>query len=284
MKRTALILEGGGNRGIFTAGVLDLLMEQGVTFSYVVGVSAGACNAVDYLSHQPERTKNCMIPKEGDGGSRLEWKEALKKRSLFDMDKIFDEYPKTVYPFDFETYKASPMKCEIVVTNCLTGKAEYLDERQDPERLMKLCRASASLPVVSPVTWLDEVPYMDGGIADSIPLRRALESGYKRCVVVTTRNKGYRKKASPMMLRVSRHMYSRYPEFVETMRNRVYVYNKTMELLERLESRGHVFVIRPKVPVISKAETDVELLEGFYRHGYAVMKERLSDMEQFLRR
>ena len=283
MKQTALILEGGGNRGIFTSGVLDFLMEKDITFSYVVGVSAGSCNAVDFLSHQPERTKNCMIPGEKDGGTRLDMKTAIKKRSLFDMDKIFEEYPKLTFPFDFDTYFRSHMKCEIVATNCRTGKAEYLTEKEDPDRLMLLCRASSSLPVVAPITWVDDVPYLDGGVADSIPLRHALENGYKRCVVVSTRNYGYRKKNSTLMLRLSRHMYGKeYPEFVKTFRNRAYVYNKTMELMERLEKRGHVLVIRPEMPAISKTETDPKILEDFYRHGYEVMKKRLSEMEAFL--
>ena len=283
MKKTALILEGGGNRGIFTSGVLDYLMEQKITFSYVSGVSAGSCNAVDYLSNQPGRTRDCMMPGQ-NGGTRLDIKEAVKKRSLFDMDKIFDEYPKTIFPFDFETYFRSEMKCEIVVTNCLTGKAEYLDERKDPDRLMLLCRASSSLPVVAPITFIDDVPYLDGGIADSIPLRRALYEGYKRCVVVSTRNYGYRKKTNSFLLKICRHMYSKYPEFLKTYQNRAYVYNKTMELMERLEQRGHVFVIRPEVPAISKTETDPKVLEGFYRHGYEIMKKRLPDMEAFLKR
>ena len=285
MKRTALILEGGGNRGIFTSGVLDYLMkEQNMTFDYVTGVSAGSCNAVDFLSNQPERTKNCMIPREGDGGTRLDLKTAVKKRSLFDMDKIFDEYPKTTFPFDFETYFQSKTECEIVVTSCLTGKAEYLDERKDPKRLMQICRASSSLPLVAPIAWLDGKPYMDGGVADSIPLRHALESGYKRCVVVSTRNRGYRKKSNSAVLRLCRHMYSKYPEFVKTFQNRAYVYNKTMELMERLEDRGHVFVIRPEIPAISKAEMDPKTLESFYNHGYEVMERRFEEMKAFLGR
>ncbi|MBQ5951796.1 MAG: patatin family protein [Lachnospiraceae bacterium] len=281
-KNSALILEGGGNRGVFTAGVLDRLMEAGRTFPYVTGVSAGSCNAVDYLSRQPLRTKNCMIP-EDENGNLLGVREIIRQKALFDMDRLFVEYPYHQYPFDFETYFASPSRCEIVMTNCLTGKAEYKDERQDEERLMNLCRASCSLPMFAPVVTLDGVPYLDGGISDSIPLRRALALGYKRCVLVLTRNAGYRKRTSKTMLRLCRVRYGKkYPAFVETFKNRAKNYNRVMRMIEDLEARGHIFVIRPEVPAISKTERDKEKLLAFYDHGYEVMSRRMEELDAFL--
>ena len=128
MKEAALILEGGAVRGVFTSGVLDYLMEKELSFSYVVGVSAGACNAVDYVSWQPGRTRDCMIPKDKEYDFHNH-KNMLRRKSLFDMDMIFDIYPNQVYPFDYDTYFQSPTVCEVTVTNCLTGKAEYLSER-----------------------------------------------------------------------------------------------------------------------------------------------------------
>ncbi len=285
MKKAALVLEGGGNRGVFTAGVLDVLMEEQIFLPYVVGVSAGSCNAVDYVSRQPLRTKNCMIPEDGEAGNRLTVREMIRQRSLFDMDRLFAEYPYHQYPFDFETFFASQeqMRCEIVLTSCRTGEAVYAQEFEDPDRLMKLCRASCSLPLVAPIVTVDGEPYLDGGIADSIPVRRVLREGYKKCVVVTTRPYGYRKETSPLMLRLCRIQYGRkYPAFVKAFADRARVYNKTMELIERLEAKGHILVLRPEAPVISKAETDQEKLLSFYEHGREVTARRLDELKAYL--
>ena len=190
--QAALILEGGGNRGVFTAGVLDYLMEQSTEFSYVTGVSAGACNAVDFVSKQRGRTRQCMILEDKEY-SYISMGNMIKNRSLFDMDMLFDRYPNEIFPFDFDTYFQSNTECELVVTNCNTGEAEYLSEKEDRQKLMNICRASSSLPVVSPIVELDGEMYLDGGIADSIPVIHAMKKGFRKNVVILTRNYGYRK-------------------------------------------------------------------------------------------
>ena len=158
--QSSLVLEGGGSRGVFTAGVLDYLMEKEVKFPYVVGVSAGSCNALDYVSWQPGRTRDCMII-EDKANSYIATKEALKKHELFDMDMLFDKYPNELFPFDFDTFFQSDTECELVVTNCQTGDAEYMTEKHDRKRLMDIGRASSSIPVVSPMVEIDGVPYLD---------------------------------------------------------------------------------------------------------------------------
>ena len=174
MKRAGLVLEGGANRGVFTSGALDYLMEQDFYIPYVVGTSAGACNAVDYVSRQPLRTKNCTIIT--DKKKRyVTIKNTLKTGTLLDMDLIFEKYPNEIFPFDFDTFFQSDTECELVVTNCQTGDAEYMTEKHDRRRLMDIGRASSSIPVVSPMVEIDGVPYLDGGIADSIPLIHAME-------------------------------------------------------------------------------------------------------------
>ena len=183
---TALILEGGAVRGVFTSGVLDYLMEQNFYLPYVVGVSAGACNAVDYLSKQVGRTRDCTIIKEKQY-QYFNLKKTLKNRSLFDMDMIFDRFPNEIYPFDYETYFQSDMLCELVVTNCLTGRAMYLTEKQNKERLMTICRASSSIPIASPMVSVDGIPCLDGGLSDSIPLLHTMRNGCRKNVVVLTR-------------------------------------------------------------------------------------------------
>ena len=283
MKRAGLVLEGGANRGVFTSGALDYLMEQDFYIPYVVGTSAGACNAVDYVSRQPLRTKNCTIIT--DKKKRyVTIKNTLKTGTLLDMDLIFEKYPNEIFPFDFDTFFQSDTECELVVTNCQTGDAEYMTEKHDRKRLMDIGRASSSIPVVSPMVEIDGVPYLDGGIADSIPLIHAMEKGYRKNVVILTRNMGYRKKkpgkSTPLYVAAFRH----YPEFLNTLYNRYRSYNRTLELLEKWEREGHIFVIRPEIPTVGRAEANKEKLMAFYQHGYDVMKDHYEELQAYLSR
>ena len=278
-----IVLEGGATRGVFTSGVLDYLMEEDLYFSHVIGVSAGSCNGVDYVSRQIGRTKKCMIPEKKEYSYYSGVRSAIKEKSILDMDMVFDTFPKKIYPFDFETYFQSDMVCEIVTTNCETGKAEYMTEQNDPDRLMKLCRASSSMPLLSPIVNIDGVPYLDGGLADSVPVRRALQSGNEKIVLVLTRNPGYRKKpiskgTSKLYLRA----YKKYPNLVHAAIYRNHVYNKTMELVERLEEEEKIFVIRPLVPTVSRLERDETALTAFYQHGYNLMKRQREALQRYL--
>lgn len=278
---TALVLEGGGNRGVFTAGVLDYLMEQKVEFPYVVGVSAGACNAIDYVSGQVGRTRRCMIV-ENKEYRYISLKNILDKKSLFDMDMIFDRYPNEIFPFDFDEYFKSDIECEMVVTNCLTGEAEYLSEKQDRQRLMDICRASSSIPGMSPMVTIDGQLYLDGGAADSIPLIHAMKKGHRKNVVILTRNQEYRKKKPGKSKAVYVAAFKKYPNLLNTLLNRYQVYNKTLELIEKWEKEGHIFVIRPEIETVSRTEQNAEALSGFYKHGYEVMKDRLRELYDYL--
>lgn len=278
-----IVLEGGATRGVFTSGILDYLMEEDLYFSHVIGVSAGSCNGVDYVSRQIGRTKKCMIPEKKEYSYYSGVRSAIKEKSILDMDMVFDTFPKKIYPFDFETYFQSDMVCEIVTTNCETGKAEYMTEQSDPDRLMKLCRASSSMPLLSPIVNIDGVPYLDGGLADSVPIRRALQSGNEKIVLVLTRNPGYRKKPiSKGTVKLYRRAYKKYPNLVHAAIYRNHVYNKTMELVERLEEEEKIFVIRPLVPTVSRLERDETALTAFYQHGYNLMKRQRESLQRYL--
>lgn len=278
MIKAGLVLEGGAKRGIFTAGVLDYLMEQEIWLEYVVGVSAGSCNLVDYISKQVGRTKRCFLPKY----SYTKWRD-MKRKGLLDMDLLFDKYPNEIYPFDFETYRHSKIKADIVVTNCLTGKAEYMDEREDKKRSLQIVRASSSMPLVSPMVYLDGIPYLDGGLADSIPLRRSMQRGYKKNVLILTRRKGYRKKVSHKLDPFYWMMYRKYPELRKTMQRRPLNYNRTMDWIERLEAEGKIFVIRPRLPEVSRLEGDYDTLVHFYRHGYQEAQKQFKNLINYLK-
>ena len=145
MEKATIVLEGGATRGVFTSGVLDYLMEKELYLSHVIGVSAGSCNGVDYVSKQPGRTRDCMIHREKEYSYYNSITKSIKTKSLLDMDMVFEKYPKEVFPFDFDTYFRSEIECEIVTTNCETGQAEYMTETKDGDRLMKICRASAGI-------------------------------------------------------------------------------------------------------------------------------------------
>lgn len=283
LKKATIVLEGGATRGVFTSGALDYLMEQDIYFSHVIGVSAGACNAVGYVSRQPGRTRDCMIPLSKENKYIFGIKDTIRKKSLMDMDLIFDKFPNGIIPFDFDTYFQSEMYCEMVTTNCLTGKAEYMTESQDHDRLMKICRASSSMPLLTPIVNIDDVPYLDGGLADSVPIRRAQEMENEKIIVILTKNEGYRKKVlSPAMQNLYRRAYKSYPNLVRTILRRSFMYNKTMNYLDQLEKRGEIFILRPHVKPVSRLEQNHDALYAFYEHGYHLMERKTEDMIKYL--
>ena len=210
-------------------------------------------------------------------------KDTIREKSLMNMDLIFDKYPKELLPFDFETYFNSEINCQIVTTNCLTGKAEYMTEDSDNDRLMKLCRASSSMPLLTPIVNIDNVPYLDGGLADSVPIRRAQQMENEKIVVILTKNQGYRKSVlSPTMQRVYKRAYKSYPNLIRTIFRRSFEYNKTMNYLDQLEKRGEIFILRPQVKPVSRLERNKETLHAFYEHGYKYTERKFDDLMEYL--
>ncbi len=278
-----MVLEGGANRGIFTAGVLDYLMEMDVWTDYVAGVSAGACNAVDYVSRQPYRSRDCIIAWNKETRREL-WENFREEKTLIDMKMLFDTFPNRDFPFDFNTYFNSDMTCELVVTNALTGRAEYKTEKSDPGELMRICRASSSLPILSNAVSLDGVPCYDGGIADSIPVLRAKKLGYDKIVIVLTQKKEYRKGTSKKTLAMMQARYRKYPALVRTYALRAQRYNHYLEEIEKWEKKGQLFVIRPEIDPVGRLEKDEAKLNGFYRHGYELMARQYEGLCDYLQR
>ena len=283
MYKGSIVLEGGATRGIFTAGVLDRLMEENIYLSDVIGVSAGACNAVDYVSGQIGRTKECMVNDYPDCDYVNSPRKIVKHRSVLNMDLIFDKYPYDIIPFDFNSFFNSDMECELVTTNCITGKAEYMKEYEDKERLMKITRASSSIPLLTPAVMVDDIPYLDGGLADSVPIQHAIESGNEEIVVVLTRNFGYRKNAlSKPMQDMYRNTFSDYPELAKTIIRRSAIYNRSLNITDSLERQGKIFVVRPHVTPVGRLERDKDELIAFYKHGYETMEKQMSDLKAYL--
>lgn len=267
---TALVLEGGGLRGVFTCGVLDCFMDNGIRFPFAVGVSAGACNGLSYMSGQRGRAKASNIDLM-DEHHYVGLKYLFTQGCIMDFKLLFEDFPERIIPYDYDAYFSNPDRFVMVTTNCITGKAEYFEEKRSSERIMDIVRASSSLPFVSPITYVDGIPMLDGGIADSIPVEYAINQGYEKLVVVLTRNKGYRKKDSKMPL--AKMFYRKYPLLQKSLSERNAVYNRTMDLIERLEEENKITVIRPIKPVeVTRMEKDTSKLTALYQEGYEITK------------
>ncbi|MDO4164216.1 MAG: patatin family protein [Bacteroides sp.] len=263
---SGLVLEGGGMRGVFTCGVLDCFMDHGLRFPYTIGVSAGACNGLSYMSGQRGRARYSNIEML-EKYNYIGLKYVLKQRNIMDFDLLFREFPEHIVPYDYEAYFANPTRYVMVTTNCLTGEANYLEEHTDKDRLVNIARASSSLPFVCPITYVDDVPMLDGGIVDSIPLLHARAEGYTNNVVVLTRNRGYRKEIQGT--KVPRFIYRQYPLLRQAINRRSVLYNEQLDLVERMEDAGEITVIRPQKPiVVDRIERNIKKLIDLYEEGY----------------
>ena len=270
---SGLILEGGGMRGVFTCGVLDCLMDKDIRFPYTIGVSAGACNGLSYISRQRGRAKfsNIDLLKKYN---YIGIKHLLKKGNIMDFDLLFHTFPEEIIPYDYEMLATTEQRFEMVTTSCKTGKACYYEETKNPERVIDIVKASSSLPFVCPIAYVDGEPMLDGGIADSIPIMRARELGYDNNVVVLTRNKGYRKTEKDM--KYVSLFYKEYPAMQEAIRNRNKMYNEQISMIEAMEERGEIIIIRPLKPIeVDRMERDTKKLLALYEEGYEVASQTL---------
>lgn len=265
-KDTALVLEGGGMRGVFTSGVLDALMKHKQWYNYVVAVSAGACNGLSYISRQPRRARYSNIDMLRQY-PYISLRNLLIKGSIFDPNILYERFPNHILPFDYATYTANNAIFEVVTTNCLTGKPEYITEKADPRRLTAIVKASSSLPYLAQITIVDHIPMLDGGIVDSIPVIRAVQTGHPLSVVVMTRNKGFRSEETDIS--PPPFIYSHYPMLRRALSHRVRTYNHQLALVERMEAWGEVIVIRPQKPMeVGRVCRDPDKLERLYWEGF----------------
>lgn len=266
-QHTGLVLEGGGMRAIFTVGVLDYFMDHDIWFPYTIGVSAGASNGISYASRQRGRSRFSnidLLKKYNYIGLR----HLLRGRGYIDLNYLFYEYPDQYYPLDYEAYFRSKDRFVMVTSNCLTGKAEYYEEKQDKRRLVDICKASCSLPVLCPVSYVDGIPMVDGGVCDAIPIQRAIDDGYQKNVIILTRNKGYRKEDKDFYL--PGFIYREYPAIREQLKLHYRRYNEVLDYIDQLEREGKAIVIRPENPIkVGRTGSDTKQLERLYEEGYA---------------
>lgn len=287
LAQSALILEGGGLRGVYTTGVLRLFMDRGLWLPNVLGVSMGACNAANYLSRQVERNQivNVRFVRDARYLSYARW---LRGGDLFGMDFIFKDIPDQLVPFDYETFLANPHRFWTVTTDCHTGRALY-HEKSDWDRTetMTLLRASCSLPLLaSPVPWVDEQGgerlLLDGGIADPIPLDFSLGMGFARNVLVLTQPRGYRKEPTRGRWAVR----LRHRDLVGLHRaldERHVKYNALMDRIDDLEAQGRIFVIRPQDRLrAGRVERNQDILRSIIQLGYEDACEQWDDLRAYL--
>lgn len=243
-------------------------MDHGITFPLTVGVSAGACNGLSYMSGQRGRAKASNIDLM-EKHHYVGLKYLFTQGCIMDFKLLFEDFPTKITPYDYDTYFSNPDRYVMVTTNCLTGEAEYLEERKSSERVMDIVRASSSLPYVCQITYVDGIPMLDGGITDSIPIEYAMNQGYEKAVVVLTRQRGYRKKESSHPF--TKLFYRKYPYLQRAIAERNSKYNRTLDLIDKLEAEGKVIVISPEKPVeVGRMETDTAKLSALYEEGYRV--------------
>lgn len=278
--KTALILEGGAMRGMYTAGVLDVLMENNIETDLCIGVSAGALFGINYKSKQPGRVLRYNLKYSCD--KRFVGAYSLfKTGDLMNKQFYFDDLPYKLDPMDLKTYKESKMQFKAVVTNLKTGKAEYVDiDDLGDYKCMEYLRASGSLPYLSRNVVIDGIPYLDGGVADSVPVEYCIENGYDKIIVILTRPYGFRKKGT---IKLTRLFYRNYPEFCHTLKHRNEAYSKQYELIEALEKEGKILVISPSRVIKAKAtEKNPDVLKSLHTLGIKDCTEKLKEIISYL--
>ncbi len=281
MAKTGLVMEGGGLRGVFTAGAVDCFLDKNIVFDYVIGVSAGACNAFSYVGNKRGYVRSCMIQKDPFNAF---WgvPQMVESHKFVDLDKVFYEYTQQ-YGFDYNQFVASPMEWEMVVSNIETGKPEYMSTHVVEEAQI-LGKASCSMPGFTDPVDINGHLYLDGGICDSIPVERALDKGCDRLVIVLTRKKGNYSKINDAAMAIFRRIYSAYPEFVKALERRSDLYKEQVALAEKLEEEGKAFIIRPTMQEISRFESKEDELLMSYYHGYTKAKEYIETIKPYLSR
>ncbi|WP_297993188.1 patatin family protein [uncultured Clostridium sp.] len=272
----SLILEGGTFRSIFSAGVLDALLDNNITFPYCIGVSAGITNGVSYISKQKGRNLEVLTKYRNDK-RYLGYGNYLKCKSLFGLDFVFDEIPNKLVPFDMDTYKKYTGKFLIGVTNAKTGKTEYLDGKGLDNKATFL-RATCALPIFFPVIKINNNEYYDGGLCDPIPIRKSISDGNKKHLIVLTQPKGYKKELSKKNVIVSKLLNRKYPNLKNALLTRHESYNETVKLCEELEKQGKAIILRPEYKLES-FEKDIYKLKTNYNHGYNLATKHINEIK-----
>lgn len=274
-----LVLEGGAMRGLYTAGVLDVFLENNIKVDGIIGVSAGVLFGVNYLSKQKGRAIR-YNKKFAKDKRYMGMRSFLTTGNIINKDFAYYEIPFKIDVFDEETFEKSNTDFWATVTNIETGEAEYLKLNNVFEQ-MELLRATSAMPIVSEIIEIDGKKYLDGGVSDSIPVEKCKSMGYDKIIVVLTRTIEYRKKKASSTL--AKIKYKEYPKLIETMENRYKKYNETVEKIIDMENKKEIFVIRPSKDLkIKRIEKDVDKLQAMYDLGVSDCKKQLEDLKEYI--
>lgn len=280
MIKAGLVVEGGGMRGVYSSGVLDFFIEKDLFFENNYGVSAGACHLCSYLAKQYKRAFRVNVDYLNDK-RYCSVHSLLKTGNLFGAEMLYDIIPNELDLFDYDTYNKNESNFYVVITDINTGKPEYV-KIGDLKKDIIYVRASSSLPLLAQNVKINDKEYLDGGISDSIPIKKSIEDGNKKNVVILTRDSTYRKGKNSLMP-IIKLKYKKYPNFVKSMADRYIVYNEILDFIKELEDNGDVFVIRPKKPVnIGRTEKNREKLEALYNDGYNDAKDCYEELLKYL--
>lgn len=281
--KIGLVLEGGGMRGMYTTGVLDAFLDNGIEVDEIVGVSAGALFGVNYVSKQRERALR-YNKKYSKDKRYMSIRSLIKTGNFINKDFAYREVPFELDIFDSQTFHKNKKKFYATVTNVETGKAEYILLR-DVEKDIDVLRASGAIPVISEIVDINNKKYLDGGISDSIPVDFFRNKGFEKVIVVLTRPLEYRKKPlSKIMMKIFNRKYKEYPNFVKTMEDRYKNYNDTVEHIIDLEKNKEIFVIRPSEPItIKQLERDPDKLQMVYDLGFSDCNKILKKLKKYLK-
>ncbi|MGG7177915.1 patatin-like phospholipase family protein [Clostridium paraputrificum] len=274
-----LILEGGTFRPIFSAGVMDALLDNDIMFPYCIGVSAGITNGVSYLSKQKKRNLEVLENYRHDK-RYLGFGNFFKCRSIFGLDFVFDEIPNKLNPFDMDTFKKYDGKALVGVTNAITGKSEYLDVKDLDDKCLML-RATCAIPMFFPAIKINNNYYYDGGICDPIPIRKSIEDGNEKHLIILTRPKEYTKELSKGNVIVSKLLKRKYPNLKDPLLTRHNHYNETVKFCEELESQGKAIIIRPTLDqAVESFEKDLDKIRAGYNNGYKMGIEKIEEIKK----
>lgn len=279
--KTGLVMEGGAMRGMFTAGILDVFMENAIEFDGAIGTSAGAVFGCNYKSRQIGRTirynkKYCKDKRY------VSFRSLLKTGNLYGVEFAYHLLPEKLDPFDNDAFMNNPMEFYVVCTDAETGKAVYHKCESGSGEDLEWMRASASMPLVSEIVEIGDIYLSDGGVADSIPIEYFKSIGYNKNVIILTQPLGYEKKKNKLLL-FARIVLRKYPKLIEAMEKRHEVYNKTTKLIEEMERSGEALVIRPKEKLkIGHIEHNPDILERVYQIGRKTGEEKLQEVKKFI--
>ena len=280
--KIGLVLEGGGHRGIYTAGILDVFAQNNISFDGIMGVSAGCIHGVSFLSGQIGRsvrytTRFCNNP------SYMSFKSLIKTGDFFNVDFCYYKLPETLDPFDNDAFDKNPTPFYAVCSDVKTGKAVYHKCDSVRGEKIKWIQASASMPLAAKIVKIDEGEFLDGGITDSIPIKKMQELGYSKNIIILTQEAGYRKKPNSLLPLIKR-VYKKYPELINAIQNRHIIYNQQLDYLEEQEKLGNVIIIRPsQKPQAGRIEKDKEKILSTYNLGRNDAEKLLETVKNFIR-